>query len=97
MAAQRGRRGRRALEIHARAAECTPQRGAGERLFHQVDREAVVVPFDDRQARAGHIHARVDREVLDHARRGDLQAHARSGGSRVPDRADLLDDPGEHD
>src|SRR5712691_1769489 len=96
VAAQRRRRRGRRLEIHARPADRTSERGPRERLRDEVDREPVRVAFHDREARARDVDARFDGQILRDARRRDLEPQTRRIRSGVTDHSDLPDDAGEH-
>src|SRR5438477_11791036 len=67
--AERRRRRRGALEVHACTAHRPPQRRASERLRDEIHGKPARVALDDRQAGPSHVHAGVHRQALDHGRR----------------------------
>src|SRR2546427_8142767 len=84
------------LQIHRVAGAEHRERGTGERLGTDLEREAVGPPSDDRQADAVHRDASADIDSLDRQRGADLERRDAPAAPERPDRPNLFDDPGEH-
>src|SRR6186997_2972543 len=91
MSAEPSGGGQRAFEVYLRSGAQAAEVAAAERLRREVRREAIPTETSRGETHAVHRDARALGEVFHHLRASDRQASARG-----LDRAQFLNDSGEH-